>query len=292
MPECIRIGNRILLISSCPKYPRVNARRAGGRQPLSFCGDVRHFDAREDKGRPGCSVNQTDDPGTQAAISQRVTQLRIGRVDHKLHRSSRQPHDDHLRRNRRGCVEELRQDGREEEKHLGIGELHDKALREESLPRPGFVRSPDREPTRAAEQGGKAEIDKVADTNPLDDLEDKVRRKDESGQPRRRHNEVDRRCDHHPEHLENRPAPAVRRALRRHEDRGRTGRRDHDGLCRREDQECLKFHRIVPLLRENNKGSFHPRSQPIKTVPLGMAVRNGPSCVAQRNGATSRMAAD
>ncbi len=52
----------------------------------------------------------------------------------------------------------------------------------------------------------------------------------------------------HPEHLENSPAPAVRRALRRHEDRRWTGRCDHDGLCRHEDQECLKFHHIVPLL--------------------------------------------
>ena len=34
MPECIKISNRILLTSSCPKYPRVNARRAGGGQPL------------------------------------------------------------------------------------------------------------------------------------------------------------------------------------------------------------------------------------------------------------------
>lgn len=231
---------------------------------LSLGGYARHLNAREDESRSGRSVDQIDDPGVQAAIGKRVPQLRIGGVNDKLHHSPCQPHDDHLRRNRCGGVEELREDCREEEKHLGIGELYDEALREESLPGPHFTRPPDREPTRPAEQGGKAEIDKVADADPLDDLEDKVGRENESGQPCRRHNEVDRRCDHHPEHLENGPAPAVRRALRCHEDRGRTGRRDHDSLCRREDQECLKFHRIVPLLVENNKGAPHPRSQRIK----------------------------
>jgi hypothetical protein len=41
------------------------------------------------------------------------------------------------------------------------------------------------------------------------------------------------------------------------------------------------------LLRKDNKGSSHPRSQPIKTVPLGLAIGNGPSRVAQRIGALS-----
>lgn len=122
------------------------------RRTLSFGGDARHLDAREDKSRPSRSVDQTDDPSTQAAIGKRVPQLRIGRVDHKLHRSPRQPHDDHLRRNRRGGVEELRQNGRKEEKHLGIGKLDDKALRKEILPGPHLARPGDREPSRVDEQ--------------------------------------------------------------------------------------------------------------------------------------------
>jgi len=39
---------------------------------LSFGGDARHLDAREDEGSSSRSVDQTDDPGAQAAIGKLV----------------------------------------------------------------------------------------------------------------------------------------------------------------------------------------------------------------------------